>query len=55
VNNARGFCQELIIKSRMWDAWLVIDGGLSYRFNDGAIVKLQVHPQDALRTIQMLP
>ena len=36
------------IKSRMWDGWLVIDGGVSFQFNDGAVVELSMHDEDAL-------
>ncbi|CAB3411406.1 unnamed protein product [Caenorhabditis bovis] len=32
----RGFADKILIKSRGYDAHLVIDGGISYRFNDGA-------------------
>ena len=41
------------IKSRMWDAHIVIDGGYSFQFNDGAIVALTMHPDDALRTLDL--
>lgn len=41
------------VRSRMWDAWVVVDGSLSYRFNDGAFVELSVHEEDALRCIEL--
>jgi len=37
----------------MWDACLVLDGGSSFRFNDGAIATLEIFPEDALRTAQL--
>ena len=27
VGNPRGFCAKMSIKSRMFDAWIVVDGG----------------------------
>ncbi|UYV62621.1 NADK2 [Cordylochernes scorpioides] len=41
------------VKSRMFDACLVIDGGLSFVFNDGALAELEMFPEDALRTVQL--
>lgn len=35
----------------MWDACLVVDGGMSYRFNDGAVAKFEMFDEDALRTL----
>lgn len=32
---------------------LVIDGSISYPFNDGAKVLLEIHPEDALLTIAL--
>lgn len=32
---------------------LVIDGSIAYNFNDGAKALLEVHPEDALLTIDM--
>ncbi|KAK2179644.1 hypothetical protein NP493_478g01052 [Ridgeia piscesae] len=48
VPQPKGFCQTMNIKSRMWDGWLVIDGGVSFQFNDGAVVELSMHDEDAL-------
>ena len=39
--------------SRCFDACLVIDGSLSYKFNDGTRATIEIHNDDALRTIQM--
>lgn len=36
----------------MWDAHLVIDGGFSYKFNDGAIATLEIHDEDALKSVE---
>lgn len=47
----RGFASKLTIKSCCYDAGLVIDGGLSFSFNDGTIAVLEVYPEDALRTV----
>jgi len=41
------------ISSRMWDASLVLDGGSSFRFNDGAIATLESLDEDALRTVEL--
>lgn len=51
----RGFCKNLKVKSRMWDACVVIDGSLSYAFNDGAELDLSMHAEDALKCIKILP
>lgn len=53
ISDPRGFANEINVRSRMFDACIVLDGGLSYKFNDGATAKLQVLPEDALRTIQL--
>ena len=37
----------------MWDAWIVVDGGLCFRFNDGAVVELELKPEDALRCVEL--
>ena len=47
----RGFAERLEIRSRCFDASLVIDGGLSYPFNDGTVAILELLDQDALRTV----
>lgn len=47
----RGFAHRIVIKSRCFDAHLVIDGGLSYIFNDGAQATLEMCDEDALRTV----
>jgi len=47
----RGFVDKLEIKSRCFDACLVIDGGLSFSFNDGTSAIMEMHESDALRTV----
>ncbi|GIY56258.1 hypothetical protein CDAR_274952 [Caerostris darwini] len=49
----RGFAEKIEIKSRMFDACLVIDGGLSFAFNDGATAILEISDEDALLTISL--
>jgi NAD+ kinase len=47
----RGFTRKISIKSRMFDACVVIDGGLSYAFNDGAYARFELLDEDQLQTI----
>lgn len=51
--HTRGFANSITVRSRCWDACIVVDGGLSFLFNDGAIVRLDIHPEDALKTVLM--
>ncbi|XP_074035809.1 NAD kinase 2, mitochondrial isoform X2 [Leptinotarsa decemlineata] len=48
---SRGFAKKIEIKSNCFDACLVVDGGVSFCFNDGTIALLEVLPEDALRTV----
>lgn len=41
------------IRSRMWDACLVIDGGVTFQFNDGAEATLEMFDEDVLTTVQI--
>ncbi|KAG0430628.1 hypothetical protein HPB47_022525 [Ixodes persulcatus] len=50
----RGFAKRIEVKSRMFDACLVIDGGLSFIFNDGATAVFEIFEEDALRTVQFV-
>ncbi|UXI18456.1 pleckstrin-like protein domain-containing family F member 2-like [Sarcoptes scabiei] len=52
--NPKDFARKIAIKSRMTDAHLVIDGGLSYAFNDGSRAIFEMFEQDALRTINLI-
>ncbi|OZC11847.1 hypothetical protein X798_01028 [Onchocerca flexuosa] len=47
----RGLVKRLRLHSRCYDAHLVIDGQVGYRFNDGAEAILEIHPEDALKTV----
>ncbi|KAL3216350.1 hypothetical protein MRX96_033147 [Rhipicephalus microplus] len=49
----RGFAKRIEVKSRMFDACLVIDGGLSFVFNDGATAVFEIFDEDALRTVKL--
>ncbi|KAE8737383.1 hypothetical protein FOCC_FOCC017152 [Frankliniella occidentalis] len=49
----RGFASRIEVKSRCLDAGLVVDGGLSFRFNDGTVAILEIHESDALRTVEL--
>ncbi|XP_017066210.1 NAD kinase 2, mitochondrial isoform X2 [Drosophila eugracilis] len=49
----RDFAQTVFVKSHCIDANLVIDGSISFPFNDGAKALLEVHPEDALLTIAL--
>lgn len=50
----RGLAASLTVRSRCFDACLVLDGGLSYTFNDGTTAELVTRPQHRLRTVQMI-
>ncbi|XP_072051294.1 NAD kinase 2, mitochondrial-like [Amphiura filiformis] len=49
----RGYARRIIVRSRCFDACLVMDGGSSFIFNDGAIATLETKPEDALRTFEL--
>ncbi|XP_022909606.1 NAD kinase 2, mitochondrial isoform X2 [Onthophagus taurus] len=49
----RGFVDTMKVKSKCFDAALVVDGGISYEFNDGTIAELSVLPEDALLTVKI--
>lgn len=48
---SRQFVNKLFVQSKCLDASLVIDGSISYPFNDGAKVLLETKPEDALVTM----
>ncbi|CAJ0581806.1 unnamed protein product, partial [Mesorhabditis spiculigera] len=50
TTKARGHADQIRVKSRGYDAHLVVDGGVSFHFNDGAEAVMSVHEEDALRT-----
>lgn len=41
------------VRSRMWDANVIVDGGMSFKFNDGAVINLEMHEDDALRCVSL--
>ena len=43
----------MVVKSKCFDACLVIDGSLSFKFNDGAKAIIDILEEDALRTFQL--
>jgi NAD+ kinase len=51
--NPRGFADKIRIRSKMFDACVVLDGGLSYKFNDGAIATFEIREDDALKTVEL--
>ncbi|XP_067929922.1 NAD kinase 2, mitochondrial-like [Watersipora subatra] len=53
VIEPRGFATRVKIRSKMWDACLVIDGGVSFQFNDGAEALLEMHDEDMLKTAML--
>ncbi|XP_041816701.1 NAD kinase 2, mitochondrial isoform X2 [Chelmon rostratus] len=47
----RGFASKVCVRSRCWDACMVVDGGTSFEFNDGAIATIGMSEEDQLRTV----
>ncbi|XP_071436325.1 NAD kinase 2, mitochondrial isoform X2 [Pithys albifrons albifrons] len=47
----RGFSSKVCVRSRCWDACMVVDGGTSFEFNDGAIASILIDTEDALCTV----
>lgn len=47
----RGFANKVCVRSRCWDACMVVDGGTSFEFNDGAIATISLSDEDQLRTV----
>ncbi|XP_017574431.1 NAD kinase 2, mitochondrial isoform X3 [Pygocentrus nattereri] len=47
----RGFASKVCVRSRCWDACMVVDGGTSFEFNDGAIASISLHDEDLLKTV----
>ncbi|KAF3828591.1 hypothetical protein GH733_004581 [Mirounga leonina] len=46
----RCFTSKVCVRSRCWDACMVVDGGTSFEFNDGAIASMMINKEDELRT-----
>lgn len=53
VEQQRGFASRISIRSRCWDAKLVIDGNWFWTFNDGSIAELEINTANALRTLEL--
>ena len=49
----RGKARRIAVKSKCFDACLVIDGSLSFKFNDGTKAIVDILEEDSLRTIQL--
>jgi len=49
----RGKAKKIAVKSKCFDACLVVDGSLSYKFNDGTKAVIEILEEDALRTVQL--
>uniref|UniRef100_A0A8C5TBR9 NAD(+) kinase n=1 Tax=Malurus cyaneus samueli TaxID=2593467 RepID=A0A8C5TBR9_9PASS len=47
----RGFSSKVSVRSRCWDACMVVDGGTSFEFNDGAIASILIDTEDSLCTV----
>ncbi|KAJ8402039.1 hypothetical protein AAFF_G00372740 [Aldrovandia affinis] len=47
----RGIANKVCVRSRCWDACMVVDGGTSFEFNDGAIATISMSEEDQLRTV----
>lgn len=47
----RCFSSKVSVRSRCWDACMVVDGGTSFEFNDGAIASMMINKEDELRTV----
>lgn len=45
------FLRRVCVRSRCWDACMVVDGGTSFEFNDGAIASMMINKEDELRTV----
>lgn len=54
VLRPRGFARKITIRSRCRDACLTVDAGISYLFNDGATATLEMHDEDAIKTIELI-
>lgn len=50
-SHQRGFASKVCVRSRCWDACMVVDGGTSFEFNDGAIATISLSDDDQLRTV----
>lgn len=49
----RGYAKRIEVKSRMQNACLVLDGCQFYPFNDGSFAIMEMHQEDALKTLHI--
>ena len=54
MRKPRGKACRINVKSKCFDAHLVIDGGLSYKFDDGMDVLIEIRDEDALKTVEII-
>lgn len=51
AHSHRGYAKRIEVKSRMQNACLVLDGCQFYPFNDGSFAIMEMHDEDALKTL----
>ena len=54
VRRPRGKASRIDVKSKCFDAHLVIDGSMSYKFDDGTDVIIEIKDEDALKTVELV-
>ena len=54
VRKPRGKASRINVKSKCFDAHLVVDGALSYKFDDGTDVVIEIKDEDALKTVEIV-
>ncbi|PAA91071.1 hypothetical protein BOX15_Mlig025114g1 [Macrostomum lignano] len=54
ADQCRGVTDLIRVRSRMWDARLVIDGDYAFSFNDGCVALLEMRPEDAICCVRLL-
>ena len=54
VRKPRGNASRINVKSKCFDAHLVVDGALSYKFDDGTDVVIEIKDEDALKTVEII-
>ena len=54
VRKPRGKASRIDVKSKCFDAHIVIDGAMSYKFDDGTDVIIEIKDEDALKTVDLI-
>ena len=54
MRKPRGKASRINVKSKCFDAHIVIDGAMSYKFDDGTDVLIEIKDEDALKTIDLI-